>query len=222
MNQRGLTEPQPAGIPARRPGYFLCFAKESNQRKATPMRSPLASPRGPLRCSRARAGAERTALASSLRLNGRAESVLEARCARALARCASRQRIGDPGKRSDLSQSGLFGCWLFGGPPMPSRGAQKDRPARVSAPRKQTRRGRSNAVSAANEVRSALGLAFEHHREPIAAGERRRHRGSPFSFPISLWRSKEKWVGCRGEAPAGSHEKHMPKELNSDIKKVTQ
>ena len=41
------------GSPAA--SHFLCFAKESNQRKATPGSSPL---RGSLRCSQTRAAAE--------------------------------------------------------------------------------------------------------------------------------------------------------------------
>ena len=193
----------PWGLQPQAPTPFLFASPKRNggKRKATPMRSPLASPRGPLRCSRARAGAERAALASSLRLNGRAESVLDARCARALARCASRQRIGDPGKRSASWQSGLFGCWLFGGPPMPSRGAQKGRPARFSAPREQTRRGRSNAVSAANAVRSAPGLAFEHHREPLAQPGAKAS-GVAFLFPpFSLAKQRERGRGSGLKTP---------------------
>src|SRR5450830_897153 len=38
-----------AGIAARRPPHFLCFAKESKQRKATRRARPAAQ--GPLRCS---------------------------------------------------------------------------------------------------------------------------------------------------------------------------
>jgi hypothetical protein len=36
-----------AGSPSRRPGHFFCFAKRSNQEKATPDMSPFASLRVP-------------------------------------------------------------------------------------------------------------------------------------------------------------------------------
>jgi hypothetical protein len=50
-----------AGMCARRRSYFLCVAKESNQRKATPLAATLRCAAGNLRCSRPGCAAELTA-----------------------------------------------------------------------------------------------------------------------------------------------------------------
>ncbi len=51
-----------AGLCARRRSSFLCFAKERNQRKATPLSASLRCAAGNLRCSRPGCAAELTAL----------------------------------------------------------------------------------------------------------------------------------------------------------------
>ena len=50
-----------AGMCARRRSHFLCLAKESNQRKATPLAATLRCASGNLRCSRPGCAAELTA-----------------------------------------------------------------------------------------------------------------------------------------------------------------
>ena len=93
------------------------------------------------------------------------------------------------------SKSGLFGVRLLAvrlpGSPMPSRGAQKSGPARVSAPRALTWRNCLNAVSEANVVSFAPGPALRAPQgTPGTAGGA--GIGVAFLLPTSLWRSKEK------------------------------
>jgi len=59
-----------AGSSPRRASHFLCFAKESNQRKATLLCAPLRFATGTLRCSR-QAGAAELASLRQLRLFSR-------------------------------------------------------------------------------------------------------------------------------------------------------
>ncbi len=97
------------------------------------------------------------------------------------------------GKRRDEVRFGirLLAAWLFGVPPMPSRGAQKSGPARVSALRALTWRNCLSGVSKANAASFAPGPAL---RAPQGTDRRRRAAqasGSPF-FAFFLWRSKER------------------------------
>ena len=91
-----------AGTCARRRSPFLCFAKERNQRKATPLGVSLRSAAGNLRCSRPGCRRRTHCAAAQLRSDSCGESEHEAwpSCGGPAhpARCASRhvQRGGEP------------------------------------------------------------------------------------------------------------------------------
>ncbi|MBB5204746.1 hypothetical protein HNQ51_002060 [Inhella inkyongensis] len=146
----------PQGLhPCTRP-LSLCFAKEKGgKRKATPDAYAPGCARGSLRCSGLGGGAERASLASSLRLNGRAESVHVARCARSPKplRCSAWHR--GPPKQPTAEQPGLHPAAPFPGVPYALPRSTATEGVRASALPLLARGGRSNAVSAANGVRSA-------------------------------------------------------------------
>ncbi|MBB5204316.1 hypothetical protein HNQ51_001630 [Inhella inkyongensis] len=188
---------QPAGIPARRPGYFLCFAKESNQRKATPMPAPLGCAKG-FPAVREEQTPARNALRSlrSLRLNGRAESVLDARCARGSALLCSSAWHRGPLETVRLSAARAVRLLAVWGSPYAKPSSARAWGSARSAPPQQIRRGRSSAANPVSEARSAPPPRPEQRREPIAAGERRRHRGSPFFSPLFFGEAKKRGSGA--------------------------
>ena len=204
----------PAGSSARQPTYFLCFAKESRQRKATPAPLPLLR-RGPCD-ARSLGPAARNALRSlrSLRLNGRAESDVE-RALRALApgSCASRQLQGGPTPNSQqpiteqpasLHPARRFpavGCLAVGCSPSEAAEQRSGLGRARSALPLLDQGGRSNGESAANEVRSALqpqAVSSAGNARPSGRGQR-----SGRVFFASFLARARKGVACRGDIPAG-------------------
>ena len=99
----------------------------------------------------------------------------------------------------------IAGCWGFGcSVSHPLCAAEEhSKPARVPQARIPSDSASLFEQSERSERREFWpGPACEHRREPLAAGEGRAQCGAAFLFPPFLWRSKEKGVGCRGEAPA--------------------
>ena len=94
--------PGPAGISPPRATYFLCFAKESRQRKATRALRPSLREGFPVVLG---LGVHRKTRCAALRSNSCDESVVEACCARHPQPCAPQRPIRDPNTRSSPSAS---------------------------------------------------------------------------------------------------------------------
>jgi len=157
----------PAGMSPRQATYFLCFAKESRQRKATPAPQPLLR-RGPLRCSEPGAGgAERTAFASlsPFERPRRARSESRTACAgpsllrfSAAPRGPHTQQPTAKYRTARVATVGapFPGCWLSGCSPSEAAEQRSGLGRARSALPLLDQGGRSNGESEANAVRSAL------------------------------------------------------------------
>jgi hypothetical protein len=204
-------------VSARRPTYFLCFAKESRQRKATrrcrPGRWPDCSAVLGL-CSRAQLAA--FALLTALKQGARSQST---RCAARTAAksCAPRRpprgidsaRCALPGQyKGKVVAGALVGADPAAVTPMRSEacGARsRERTARSagsggrarSAPQKLT--SRSLSERSGQRPRSEF-CASPPNRAPQRTPGKARGAapGSPFFAPF-LWRLQRKGVGCRAE-----------------------
>ena len=157
MVNRGL---EPAGASPLHPTPFsLLRQRKGGKRKATPDAFAPGCARGSLWCSKARPGAERTPFAALTAFERPRRVCLRGALKRAgLSFCAPRLGIGGP-PNSQQPNSPDFNQPLrrFAGSPMRCREAQEIGAACASTPPHPDRRGRSNAVSAANGVRSAPG-----------------------------------------------------------------
>jgi hypothetical protein len=174
-----MSKPVPGVHPGGRP-TFLC-EQESRQRNrpgetAHPLGGfpALLEQRGP-----------RPTRAATLCSNSDAESVLEARCARASLFCAARRflRGSSPTAataNSHTRQPAVAGC-SFTPPLAPPRSGRLQ--ARVrSTLQELTRDACLNAVSKANEASLARGLKSEHRRAPRSAAQGRGGRGRLFAY----------------------------------------
>ena len=239
---------QPAGASPLHPTPFsLLRQRERGKEKGDPRcrrRSPAAI--GSLRCSKARPGAERTPFAALTAFERpRRVSSRGALTRAGLSLCAPRLGIGGPPNSQQPNSPDFNQSLRFAGSPMRCLEAQEIGAACASTPPHPDRRGRSNAVSAANGVRSAPGSVLRALRldtnspegwlclpKDSASGAGTQGTpaagwgcasGSPFSFPhFSLATQREMGSGCGVEDPTGSHPANHPQELNSDINEVTQ
>ena len=204
-----------AGIAARRPPHFLCFAKESKQRKATRSQGHFVVP-----CAaRARGGPAKLAALRQTRgliplaLRCSALPHGEGGCGRACERTAE---IGSAGASSGAGLSVLV---VLGRALAPIRAAKQPRPPIETTRRRcaaaavgsrspppvghgeQRRLGRIRArvclsVSEFSETPPKLSSAADPAQQGV-------HVGSPF-FAYFLWRDKE------SEAPAGAQSRPPP------------
>ena len=208
---------------ARRRTFFSCVAKKRRQKKATPLSASLRCASGNLRCSRP-AGSRsnslrftalkqsrvliRWPLCSSAHTEGLGSRTTnipsDHRCARHHLAGACASRCADRVERSDDP----CGCWdvrLFGCPPpvaAPAAGRLRGG-TRVGARvlRELTRRGCPNGA-----LQRAVSFAAHPATAPTQvcpfAPRRGRRLGIAFLLGTFLWRSKEKYLACRGDNPA--------------------
>ena len=186
---------QPAGISSRQPTSFsLSRQSKGGKRKATPMPAPLGCAKGFPAVLGAQTPA-RNALRSlrSLRLNGRAESVHVARCARGSALlCSSAGHRGprETARTVEVRAIRYLAVGCLGSPlELPSIAAAWG--VRASALPPLARGGRSSAVSATNGARSAPCPKPREAQGTPWLRQGAAERGSPF-FASFLWRSKER------------------------------
>jgi hypothetical protein len=190
----------------------FCLAKRNQKRR--PGSSAPAFGWGSLRCSfRGAAGLNSLRSLRSLRSDSNPGSELEARCARAPLHCAARRlRTGQQLEQPNTEQPGpqplapFPGCWLLGcSPRLTSRAAQPS-PARAQRA-SSTDAARLSDRSERSERREfRAGRAWRAAQGTPANGGGEGCRGARFSPLLA----RQKGVGCRGEAPAGSRQEHPP------------
>ncbi|GEM_PF-1245492 len=187
-----------AGMCARRRSHFLCLAKESNQRKATPLAATLRFAAGNLRCSRPGCAAELTArlqrsaqTAAASQSTMRMHPAVHSRTPPTALLGASRGE-GETARAIAAPGPGLIGAAAArGGDLLPLPRAGRGRSATAAGPHPRLPPAGEGAIPAANHRTRAL-------REHKA--ERSNGRRADFTSPLAVPRS----AGC-GAGVAAQH-----------------
>ena len=204
---------QPARISPGLATYFLRFAEESRQRRATPMRSP--SLRLGFPPMLAPVGTGRNALRSlrSLRLNGRPEPEVEVRCRarpQSLRFSAAHRGPRETEQLIEVRAVRLLAVGCLGGPLCQAE--QRRRTGQRAQARRQNKLGAAVQAERACErsaFRAGPGLR-------AAQGTDRRRRAAPasgvaFLFPpFSLAKQRERGRGLGLKTPRALPQEHLP------------